>query len=942
MATTQANINISVQGQEQINKLQNSLGQVQQAFSNLKTAAVVGGLLALGRSALQSADQISDLSKASGIAIGKLYEFKNAMQATGGEAADMPKAISQFNLAIDEAAGGSIKAQNQFAQLGIKLSDLRTLSEQDIMVKAIAGFDNISSKSEQAGLKMALFGKSFRTVDINDFGDTLEKAAGKGDKYAQSIENAARLQDQLDQAMMTLKTAFLEAFSPVIKLIADFNDGTDSAVDKVYLLTMAMRALAAVIIITFATTTIRGFATGIGALGRAVVAIPAGISAIGAAFATVATGGTVAAGALGGLFRVMGPFMVMFRGIATVVGLLAGIYAASQLFEDFGDIATNVLSRVGEAILSFAATVARLPAKIFNFIMPKSMAIDEDNGISRWLEGYKKDLESARLFKEKAAADAKKATGGDPSKKGKPDAGRDVDTSAIDNLRRSIRAVGDEYDANNIKRREGLKLDGQLIGLSNDQKEIAKAINQIEQERISKVADLIKQRDMMSKENKGNEANLTKEYDLQIERINQLAEADKAKTATILANNAALQNSEQLRLFSIESENKLMTALQDIHVDIEKSGLTTLQKTYLDIEIAATKSAEAAIRAEEGRRGGIRMSREEQDKFYHEANIGTEQLKKAAEEQYNNARSFSVGWKNAFNDYVENATNAANIARDIFTNAAKALEDTLIDAFKTGKVNWKQFLAGVIEDIARAQLKQTIGQIFGLFGGGAKSGGGAGGGILAGLFGGMAKAGQDANQGAKVEEINKTASTSMNAMTDSIKEFGSATGSFLSNMFSGFGTLISNLTSGLGSIISSIGGTLFDVIGSIGGTLFDIIGSLGSGLGDILGSIGGGGGGGGILSTLFDVGASLFGFASGGVIPNNKPVLVGERGPELLFGAGGMGVMSNQDSFGGGSTAITYNINAVDALSFKQMIAQDPTFLYAVTLQGAKGIPNRR
>jgi hypothetical protein len=93
---------------------------------------------------------------------------------------------------------------------------------------------------------------------------------------------------------------------------------------------------------------------------------------------------------------------------------------------------------------------------------------------------------------------------------------------------------------------------------------------------------------------------------------------------------------------------------------------------------------------------------------------------------------------------------------------------------------------------------------------------------------------------------------------------------------------------------------------------------------------------------LFDVGMSLFGFANGGVIPNNKPVIVGERGPELLFGAGGMGVRSNEDSFGGGSTVVTYNINAVDALSFKQMIAADPTFLYAVTQQGAKGMPVRR
>jgi hypothetical protein len=55
-----------------------------------------------------------------------------------------------------------------------------------------------------------------------------------------------------------------------------------------------------------------------------------------------------------------------------------------------------------------------------------------------------------------------------------------------------------------------------------------------------------------------------------------------------------------------------------------------------------------------------------------------------------------------------------------------------------------------------------------------------------------------------------------------------------------------------------------------------------------------------------------------------------------------MQVIPNGQAFGGGSTSVTYNINAVDAMSFKQMIAADPSFLYAVTQQGSKGMPVRR
>lgn len=106
---------------------------------------------------------------------------------------------------------------------------------------------------------------------------------------------------------------------------------------------------------------------------------------------------------------------------------------------------------------------------------------------------------------------------------------------------------------------------------------------------------------------------------------------------------------------------------------------------------------------------------------------------------------------------------------------------------------------------------------------------------------------------------------------------------------------------------------------------------------------GGGGGGGGILSTLWNAGKSLLGFADGGTIPTNEPVLVGERGPEIISGARGMTVTPNSAlNNGQGYTNITYNINAVDAMSFRQMVAADPTFIYAVSQQGAKQMPSRR
>jgi len=98
------------------------------------------------------------------------------------------------------------------------------------------------------------------------------------------------------------------------------------------------------------------------------------------------------------------------------------------------------------------------------------------------------------------------------------------------------------------------------------------------------------------------------------------------------------------------------------------------------------------------------------------------------------------------------------------------------------------------------------------------------------------------------------------------------------------------------------------------------------------GGLTGGTAGGGSLFGSF---GKLLGFADGGTIPTNSPVLVGERGPEIISGAQGMNVTPN----GALGTNVTYNINATDARSFQQMIAQDPSFIYAVTLRGQNMIP---
>ena len=105
-------------------------------------------------------------------------------------------------------------------------------------------------------------------------------------------------------------------------------------------------------------------------------------------------------------------------------------------------------------------------------------------------------------------------------------------------------------------------------------------------------------------------------------------------------------------------------------------------------------------------------------------------------------------------------------------------------------------------------------------------------------------------------------------------------------------------------------------------------------------TFGGINGGGNIGSGkgLLGMGGVLGFLADGGPASAGNPYIIGERGPEL-FVPNQSGTVIPNNAMGGSN--VVYNINAVDAMSFKQMLAKDPAFLYSVTQMGARTMPGR-
>ncbi len=370
----------------------------------------------------------------------------------------------------------------------------------------------------------------------------------------------------------------------------------------------------------------------------------------------------------------------------------------------------------------------------------------------------------------------------------------------IDKVRKSI-AISNEQ----------LAMQTAKIRLSEREKEELDARYNLEQARLRDIEPL--QARILELKRSNSEADKAAIPILEegIARINNLYADQVKKQSELLA--LKEQELQLAKLAEFAEKTKLDTAdrLRAIQRETAKLTMSDIEKKYYDIATAAEDSARRAIEAEEKRRG-IKLPIEEQRRYYEEARQQAEQLIRAQEQHQEKATSWSTGWKKAYKDYIEESRNAAKTAETVFKKATQGMEDAIVGFAKTGKFEWRSFVASMLEELLRSQIRQIMGSIF----------------------------------------------------------------SFNS--------------------------------GNPGGS----------------GMFGGG---------------SLLGFANGGIIPTNGPVLVGERGPELLSGASGRVVTPNNQL---GNTTVTYNINAVDALSFKQLIASDPGFIHAVAMKGGNAIPAGR
>ena len=842
------------QAERNLANLQKSVAGLNNAFTGLKAALAGISLGAIISQAINLADTITDISDSTGIATANILGLSRAMIDNGGSAEGAQKAILKLVGAIGEAAEGGEDTQKAFASIGVSLNDLRTLSEQEILGKTIEGLGKITDASQRSVLSTKLLGKEIRNVGIAGVAGGYAQATAESAKYAAAIKSAADAQGAIDKTLTDFKIAVLDAIRPITELVSSLNVGVEGFRKFI----QAVLAVGAVLATIFVGGKI---IAGVRLFYAALLAVASGAKNLFELFRNLATG-------FGALVRATegagGAFYRMWLVVKAVLVAMAEL--AGPAFTALKTIAAPVLASVAGywGYIQESTTGAINKLKEYLNYLP---GVNFDVGPTGQGRGDPREIAN-REAAAKAEADRAKELREVRDKA----AEREMDRyrklqAALTSQQQTYNSLNSEAQTFSNYLLADLKFQTSLLGMTEDQKEIATALNaetqrylQQQNQLQSKLSDVqsqigvelkaqktLKDDELAASKDKVNilkdEESRLKElsktyYDLHISNGKNLESELKQQQQIKNTEAERLSNleyiSERLReqAASYENLSGSLRSINDKRVDLKfegsLKGLSPLQREIATIQENARKAALEAGRAFSSSfesEDGLTPERAQQladglDKIaLSYRGIADEQIKAlGVSNEYLNGNldslsawreEFIIGTKDAFTKFKDDANDAGKQAANSFQNFTSGMEDAFVRFVQTGKLSFKDMANSIIADLARIAFKRAV--------------------------------------------------------------------------------------------VATLGGPL----------------------------------------------GSLFGFANGGTVMGEQPIIVGERGPELFVPKTAGTIIANNKISSPSQSApepvnVTYNIQAVDAASFRQLVARDPSFIFAVTEKGRQSQPSRR
>lgn len=493
--------------------------------------------------------------------------------------------------------------------------------------------------------------------------------------------------------------------------------------------------------------------------------------------------------------------------------------------------------------------------------------------------------------------------------------------------RQEIERISAAYQQSSNRLIQNIELETALIGQSRTAADVmraqAESVNRAEQE----INRLTEARSKLTAEER--RAGLETQYDQQIERIREIRAIEQQRLSVAIETRNQTELNNRVRLFGLERELDLQRQVRQILEEVNSMFLPESERRYRAIQAAANEAAQAQIENLAAQQqmtvADFTARYPEQVARIREQAAAVQELT-AAERRRTEAQQEQRQLQFELQSRIDLERELQRILDDQARLGLSEIERRYYD------------ISAAARDSARARIRAEEQARFGLRAGTAPEF------TLAGTDpAAVARITQEANRG--TEELRR--------QTEALYENSRSFETGWNRAFREFADNASNAARNAEAIFTRATRAMEDAFvqfartgrfewrnfvssileemlrQQVRQTIAGVFGATG------LGNIGNQNNNTGNRGFL----GGLLGFANGGIIPTNGPVLVGERGPELISGAAGRFVTPNNQL---GGSSVTYNINAVDALSFRELVARDPGFIHAVATRGGSSIPVRR
>ena len=732
--------------------LEGALGALGTSLGALGVVAGAGAFVGMVKGSIESAAEMKHLSEQTGVSVSALSALKGAAKLAGVDLQDAAMMASKLDKAMWQAQGGNVQAQSSFEKLGVKATDAngRLRDTESVLMDVAKRFESMESGAAKTALAQELFGKTgSKMIPL------LEQLAEKGDLNGKVTEHQADVALHLEQSWVKLQGAMngwkfgaMETIAPalerLIPILPALTAGVVGFIGVVKILPAAIEGVTTAIRVMQAATTLAGLtgmgvfaglttavetftaaiaANPIGAMAVAILAVGSALyllqdrmltlgdttasvgNWIGGVWDTVHDGATNLANVVSPMAKAVWSALT---GMATSVfdfyaGVYKGIWSFVQgVFDNIANIAratyssmTGWLKDAIDAIVGGFTKVYNWVASLFGKIKTVSNEVWDD------IKQHAAERAAAAVLPE-----AKKPKLEAPINDGKGVGKKDPFESEMQNLGRDnagLQFAIDNWDkyAGRVRESKSAMADFDLaFGKFSDSQRRLEGFSPLTPKQKADYRALMQQ---------------LEEEQRRIDQLNKL-KSFNAKTQELGENRAAdlSKRSEELNLIG-------MTAVESNHL-----------KTIADEQEKAQQRINQALK------DGLQLTDAQKQSELERARTYADQVNAIEDQKRAMQRDPLTGTKNAFNGFVDSATNAGAQVQSALSGAFNSATDALVKFCETGKINFRSLADSIIQGLLKIAAQQAMGGLVSAIGGalglGTQGSSGGLGSLLSGLF----------------------------------------------------------------------------------------------------------------------------------------------------------------------------------------------------------------